>query len=864
MPVTQDDVAACVKLALREMEGRRWPAGPVVDAKMWATPQNDRVGPEAKSFTVDLDTACTWIDAVERTAGGTEAAVQLLRRLWYSSRFPGGAKFDGAIKTDESRLPRTPTVRQAVLDGLARSGLLKIDPASSDRDVDLSHIFVTLDYALNGDGRDASRLKLIVSSDSSVQGMLSWLGDLASVWTGFQSLRQRWMLAHPGQTPARGAPDQPDTEAWWLEKAFADRSPTSDLLGDMDGVILAAELVKNPSQSVAVLLRSYYTTLAAPAPGDVNVANRLSLFLQRSDPVVPASTAGGQVSITADANAALRRMVDVSSRLLLGAARVANRDWWGALKASGEVGSDWGQWAVGEIGDRFARFLEAMAANSSTLAVWPVSQPAPVNLGYAAAVRGRVASVLMSGDPTGTPVDALETFVQYYITSNDPWGLPPTPGSALSPVWLGDFTGKAARSAPPGSPADIIIDDVFPWSEIWPGGGTGIGEPHRDLIKLDGATTGSGVFRIVAVNLGSHTLTLDSDPGLGGGASAWTIKRRPRLVVVDAFGYRPHLTGVAASMQTGSVTVTAVRIDVDTGTVAALQSVNMGIDTIMLDDDEGVPRLPFRVLSIDTTDPSHPLIGLDRPPALSQPSRWQIPAGIGGGAADIATSSPPSAGAGCDHYDGLMFLVYGDQVQQVFPWTSYTSFRHGVTSLRGNRKYDAHAFRSVQGDGAQFRNHCFMVHEVSQRPTPLPQQDDNVPGRDYYAGVVTMPKTADTTVPPADHPESLIRLHYGNKVPAGGNLITTGSAGCLVSPNYYDMRARLIEIYQGERGDLGLQADPNLQKVHDALTDPAAEATWNTVPSAQWDGIVVAELFVVHPDERSSQPVAPLSPWRDT
>jgi hypothetical protein len=38
-------------------------------------------------------------------------------------------------------------------------------------------------------------------------------------------------------------------------------------------------------------------------------------------------------------------------------------------------------------------------------------------------------------------------------------------------------------------------------------------------------------------------------------------------------------------------------------------------------------------------------------------------------------------------------------------------------------------------------------------------------------------------------------------------------------------------------------------------------AAYSAVLAAQWNDKVVAELYVIHPDERSSQPVVPLKPW---
>jgi hypothetical protein len=855
VPVSQDDLAGCVILGLRELEGRLWPAGPVLDCRVWATPDGKRAGgPEAKSFCVDLDTVCTWVDAVERAPGGPDAAVQLLRRLWFCDRVPGGGRVDQIIKTDQSRYLRVPAVRQAVLDGLTRTGLLVVDPSKSDRNVDLSHVFVLLDYALNGDGPAAVLLKQDASSLTSVQAMLSWLGDLASVWAGLQSKRQRWIDAHPGQTPARGTPSEPDTEAWWLEQAFAGRSPIGSLLGDLDGVILAAELVNDSSQSVAALLNRYYTTPATLAPTDLNVGNRLSLFVQVSDPAIPTTTSGGQVSVTADTAKALRTMVDASSRLFATAA-TADGGWWGGHSAAGEADSDWGQWAIGEIGDRFAGFLGALASNSSFTGVWPASgPPAPVNLGYASTVRGRAAEVLASSDPNAAPVDMLEAITQYYITSNEPWGQPPKAGALLSPAWLGDFTGQKARSARPStSSSDVVLDDVVPWSEIWPAPRSSL--VHRDLIKLDAATTrASGVFQIVAVNASTRTVTLDSDPGLGQNASPWTIIRRPRLVIIDPFGFRPDLSGSAATLASGA-NVAAVRIDIDPNTPRALGGVNMGIDTILLDDDAGVPRLPFRVFSIDMTNPSSPLIGLDRPPVLSQPTRWQIPAGIGGDMSAFAAVLPPSPGAGCDHYDAMLYLIYSDSVLGAWPWTTFTSFRQGVSSLRGNRRYAARAFYSSDS----YKNHSLAIVTMPNRAIPMTPGFDSVPGRDYYAGVSTLPKAANTTAPPADGPQRWIRVHYGNVMPPN---TSTGSAACQVSPKYFEMRSILIQTYLDEQEQLAPgSADKQLQKVAAAKDYNAAVAAYSAVLAAQWNDKVVAELYVIHPDERSSQPVVPLKPW---
>lgn len=73
--------------------------------------------------------------------------------------------------------------------------------------------------------------------------------------------------------------------------------------------------------------------------------------------------------------------------------------------------------------------------------------------------------------------------------------------------------GTSARSAG-GNGTVIKLEDAVHLKRV---------NAHFDTVYLAGATTASRVFRIIAVDDGAKTITVDRPTGLGGGAGAWTI-----------------------------------------------------------------------------------------------------------------------------------------------------------------------------------------------------------------------------------------------------------------------------------------------------------------------------------------------------
>jgi hypothetical protein len=203
-------------------------------------------------------------------------------------------------------------------------------------------------------------------------------------------------------------------------------------------------------------------------------------------------------------------------------------------------------------------------------------------------------------------------------------------------------------------------------------------------------------------------------------------------------------------------------------------------------------------------------------------------------------------------------------ILQALPWSSLASFAPDsdgtvrVRSLRGNHRYDVYGFRSANA----FRNHSFAVHDVAERSKAFGVQSDDVPGRDYAVNVGTLPFAGARAEAPQDGPENLIRLHYGQLVGNGG-VLRSGSAGCLVSPRYYEMRAALVAAFRQELKDLELPDDDALRQVAQALTHDDAKKLYPDVGDAGWTGKVAAELFLVRPGERPLVAVGDLTRWVD-
>jgi hypothetical protein len=789
--------------------------------------------PELKSRSTGLADYLRWVDELERGAPTTADAVQRLRRLYYSTPL-GGARFDRFLDTsyDGNRLlsPLTTVdVRQSLLDGLIRTGRVQtVGPADA---VDLSHIITLLDLKLAGLGWDGTVFSWFAVGPNTPESILSWASDLGHAWRDFNQARrtarqkaedagQKWEepLAAAGLATARA----------WLNDAIAARASLEDIFGDMDGVILARETLAAgaPPAGTApltALLSAFYRPVGPPPLQ--HVTNRFQLFVERADPAIPHTVAAGKVTLTPETRPALRAIVEDAAFWTVlhewsGGSLFGALTKYFAVKA--DLASPWGKAMLDELTDRFITLLaDGLAGRPPG---WPQRIPREVPFaGY---------PIHPHDPPT---VAELEGIAQFYLNWRVPHRPLPADAGVQERIDLRDPSGTGARVIGPGGGGTTVIglDETADLSRV---AGALANADHRDLIQLDAA---GGLFRILDVNPAARTLRIIGAPAFAGD-SRWAIRQRPRIIVVDP--YQPRHEGEDARLVAPSV--------VELDGAPDFRRINVNFDTIFLNEDLARPSRAYRIVGVD---PVLPRVTVAGEPRFDGPSRWLLPSGVSG------TVRPPVhnftiASFGCDHYDGSLFVVYGGAAGGgPWIWTSYTSVRTPnplfKSSLRGNTHYECVSYRS---GGSAFRNFAFKIHD--RGAADLVREASF-----YFDGIagdrqpVPAPWPPDGEVRNDADGKNEVRFHVGHTangqpLDAGGS----GSAGCAVSMDYYEMRAEIIRLHQQERRDLGLGNDPGLTDLANAITHPVNVALWNA-GGPPWTDRLFADVILVRPDERPTQ-----------
>jgi hypothetical protein len=261
-------------------------------------------------------------------------------------------------------------------------------------------------------------------------------------------------------------------------------------------------------------------------------------------------------------------------------------------------------------------------------------------------------------------------------------------------------------------------------------------------------------------------------------------------------------------------------------------------------------------------DDRHDRVTLDGNPTFEGgSSAWSIPAGVGGtfpAAQNFLYDLGPGGAQGFDHFDGVLFIVYGNHIREAFKWSSYTSRRlptdpQHLSSIRGNKSY---FFTSFKSSNAR-RNFSLAVTDVitTNWGTSPPEYDGVGQARFYF------PPIRNDSVPPGGDPvhnsplgKTAIRFHHS----AGSGGGASWSAGCSVSPVYSAMRFELIKIYREELNLLGMPADPDVERLcanscTRGLTQAESEALYNLgnagLPRSGWDNKIAGVLWLIRPDE---------------
>lgn len=393
--------------------GQRWEYGPICFAG------------ERKAYVTDLDTYLHWVSRVEINLGDAAATAQRIRMLYYSEvvdpKGPG-KKFDDVINTTgrwKGAPLTTADVPQDVLDGLMGTGSLSVG-ANQDRQrfVDVSHVWVLLDAALNGLGILGLGLDVV---DSAI-GLLSWTGDLGSWWTEYQTRKFCHIQTLPKGQALNEDPKDLTVPSGWLAAGQATRCALDDLYGDMDAMALAivgAPLVRN-GKSLTDLLAEYYLPNQNTNPTDrsgLHCANRFHLFVRNCSPAIPFDDVGSSaVTLKGIAQSKMREIVKAATHILLANSRgMTPRLMWNLFiptaadlslmamvgvetSVERDISSPWGAAMINSVADQFTAFLTAgLAGTAWTSSKWPTDD-------FAIDSERRGGMVLQFGDSdkTGT------------------------------------------------------------------------------------------------------------------------------------------------------------------------------------------------------------------------------------------------------------------------------------------------------------------------------------------------------------------------------------------------------------------------------------------------------------------------------
>lgn len=840
MTTSSISLAAAGKLV--DIRDLLWSGGPVCQRS------------ELKAWDIELSEFLVLVASVERAVKPTKAAVQCLRRMFYSAPLGGAGKlFDSMIETDSTRtsIPlSTKDVPQSVLDALVRIGFVHIPGASAPWNrVDISHVFVLLDLKLNGASGYGQALDVSSQLGADyyprLSGMCSWVGDLSSAWCGFQTFKEDAKKAagsawsEPVSSPADVA-----VPLAWLDKAISERAPIEDLLGDMDAVILAQKELPDSSTPIATMLRNYYT-VGIPSTGEIaRVDDRFPQWITRVEPQIPFVSNATGPALSAGAGACIRSQVYWGIVAFLAKSRIGPLNTWAVLTVAPrflaiqlELRSEWNSRMVEEIAVRFHKFLvDGLAGQTPN---WP-SQPSK-ELEYA----GYAWAPSALDQVAGVTVTELEAWSQFFTN----WPQPHTAMAShplLHPLRLRNPEGLAAKLAGSG-PSGLTMLEVDEFTNFDGVEVVGVSNPdHADLLYLEADTARQGkTYKIVDVNSDNCWITIEGTPVFSG-QSTWKIIRRPRLVLIDPFGAR--MTGSDAVSNSVS---TEGWVKLDT-TETNLNLIRSNLDMIFLEKDQSRSTRTYRILAVN---PSTSEVKLDGIPSFFFGSRWQIPAGVARTKNSLAEALTPDS-LGCDAYDGLLYVVYDDKVQgKPFRFTSFSSrnwanqdFRSSIT---GNACYAVRSFCSTDS----WKNYSLKVTDHDQINA------DKVKLAAYYNDGVTSlgivsPKT-EYVRPDTDGKES-IRLHCGHiqgedVADPNGYQGRTGSAGCLVSPEFPACRALLISLHQSERLLLGLEEDSDLAEIAQAKTQKDSEKLYGKVATNAWADRLKFELILVRPELRPTE-----------
>ncbi|MEO9484718.1 MAG: hypothetical protein ABJG47_14765 [Ekhidna sp.] len=491
----------------------------------------------------------------------------------------------------------------------------------------------------------------------------------------------------------------------------------------------------------------------------------------------------------------------------------------------------------------------------------------------------------------------LEAVVEYFLNYNDP-RKPILDHNQIQGSWKTTdlrkpiAEGVKARifySSKPDIPNSLGIDYVVGIEKAKAG----------DIMYLENAideandafNTKSKYFIIKKIvkyhNSDSRSVELHGNPKFlpGVESSRWKIIRTPNLVLIDSFGARNNsLKGESKSFSTDSPRILEIEDS------AVLTKINNEFDTILIKSANGDKR--YEIVEVDNSNGSKS-VTVDRDIQLSNGaiSSWHIPAGVTGQLPNLNYTLGPNdnRNAGKDHYDGQLFLIFDGKIISYYRWSSYTSRQRlyqrpaWASSMRGNDIFD---YWSIRDDDSSYRNFCFRINDKDKK---FKNKDgDSVYGvlnARFYFGIPSqitpdvrviannknviddfVPEEADPRIPSDNNTTQAngktgVIIHYGS---TSGE--TTHSGGCVVSPEMFKMRSRLIQVYLDiglydniyvhqsklSLNSVGVLLNNKLNILKDKKTYTESRNLFNggEMPKEYWGNLFKGLFYLIRPDEK--------------
>lgn len=450
--------------------------------------------------------------------------------------------------------------------------------------------------------------------------------------------------------------------------------------------------------------------------------------------------------------------------------------------------------------------------------------------------------------------------------------------------WAVDYYVTASLLDPAGETATVEEDEVtlddadgcdLRWLWLQDEGYLVGDEAVTDTLLLDEKP--DEVYEITEVDPENDTLTVDGNITQSGTeiTSAWRIRQRPRLVLIDPLGGR--VDGTTATVSDDGDDVLEL-----SGPEPDLTRVNANFDTIALPDESGEGEYRITWTSADESRVSNnggggegnggddkPMVTLHDDCVLGdESSRWQIMSGLG-------CRLPPlyyimgDESEGHDHFDGVLFLVFDGQVQRYFRWSTYTGRDDHDTledpsrsSIRGNNRFEVLSFQATTSESQNYNMR--IVDELAKYHDGW--YDDVREAGWYFNGNppdsendvnATDAVPADRTGSDVEHArdstsnsngKEAIRFHWGPHYREGKH---AKSAGCVTSPAYPGLRGELVARYLKE-----------YEAVHDSSNETVKrllgqnhEDSQNLYDDDIWANKIGAILWVLRPDQRPTEEV---------